>query len=110
MITRKFIYDVHKEKELTLFNHEKNSANILSRVSRELDIYPIPYRLDYQWPFHLIVYINNKKLSIFAGGMSNLIEVMPLKANGSPCSSKYEKSFLTPKGLVNYILRKYGTR
>lgn len=66
--------------------------------------------LDRAWPSHLIVSINNKRLSVFSGGFSNVIEIVPLRSDGEPYSTKYEKGFMTPEGAVNYILKKYGKK
>lgn len=108
MITRRHLYLAHKRRDLPLSRHERASANILSRVSKELDKYPLPYKLDYNWPFHLIVYVNNRTLSVYSGGFNNLIEICPLTKDGNPYANRYEKGYLTPEGAVNYILRKYG--
>ena len=108
MITRKELYDTYRSIYGSLFRHNRNSANILSRVSRQLDKYPLPYKLDNKWPYHLIIYCNNWRLSVYAEGMDRVIEICPLKLDGSPYSNRYEKSFLTPKGAVNYILKRYG--
>ena len=110
MITRKLIYDLHRQKYGELYKHSKHSADILSRVTRIADKYPLPYHIDYTWLLHLIVWINGKRLSVYAGGWSNLIEILPLKNTGSPYSSRYERGFLTPAGAVNYILKKYSKR
>lgn len=106
MLTRKYLYSLHREKS----KHQKHSANILSRASTLLDKAHLLYNDDPTWPFHLIVYVNSYsgRFSIYAGGFSNLISILPLKSNGSSYKSAYEKSFLTPEGSVNYIKRKYN--
>ena len=111
MIKRAFIYEAHRNQGIpkgTLSRHAKDSANILSRVSRVLSEHPAPHKLDLKWPFHLVVYMNGQKISIYAAGWDKSIDVLPLKADGSTYNAKYERRFLTPKGVVNYILKKYG--
>lgn len=109
MIKRKTIYDAHRRYfSGHLHNHCRLSANILSSVSRELSEHPAPHRLDYNWPFHLIVYMNGKLISVFADGWDNSIDILPLKTTGKPYSASKERRFLTPKGTVNYILKKWG--
>ena len=107
MLKRSFIYNLHRDRE-SLSKHAKLSANILSRVTKELDKYPLPYRIDYSYPYHLIVYCNGS-FSIHNGGFNRRIDFIPLKQNGHPYNIKYERGFMTPRGLVNYILRTYGT-
>ena len=108
ILTRKFLYDLHRQRNNgLLFCHDRQSANVLSRLTRELSKHPLPYRIDYSYPHHLIVYCNGQ-YSVHAAGWDNRMDFIPLKLDGSPYAAKYEKSFMTSKGLVNYILRKYG--
>lgn len=114
MLTRKEIYEAHRlrlgPKAKPLPRHIRNSANILSKISRRLDKHLLSHILDRNWPFHLIVSINNKRLSVHSGGLNNRIDISPIKDNGHPYPTRYEKGFLTPTGAVNYILRKYGKK
>lgn len=107
MLKRKLIYALHREREGTLSRHARQSANIISRITHELDKYPMPYRIDYSHPYHLIVYCNGK-FSVNVSGFDRHIDMIPLKQSGTPYNAKYERGFLTPKGVTNYILNKYG--
>ncbi len=107
MITRKFIYDLHREHEGTLSRHARLSANVLSQLSKELDKHPLPYRLDYSSPYHMLIRCN-RWFSANVSGFSKRIDLIPLKESGEPYNAKYERSFMMPEGLVNYILKKYG--
>jgi hypothetical protein len=110
MFSRGYIYIFHRIHEgQQLPRHTRNSANILSRVSRELDKWPLPYQLIHDWPYHLLVHCN-RRLSVYAGGMDNRIEIAPLKDNGEVDKRFKEVSFMTPKGVVNYILKKYSRK
>ena len=102
MIKRSFIYNLHRRRDHCLSRHARNSANILSRVTKVMDNYPLPYRIDIDYPYHLIVNCN-RLISVHANGFNNKIEVAPTKN-----SARYERAFMTPKGAVNYILRKWG--
>ena len=107
MLRRKLLYDLHRERETTLSRHARQSANTLSRLTREVDKHPLPYRIDYSYPYHLIVYCNGA-ISIHTSGFDNRMDVLRLKQSGNPCNTKYERGIMTPKGVVNYILRKWG--
>lgn len=109
MISRSFIYSLHRAHDYPLSRHARLSANILSRLTSELDKHPLPYKIDVTHPYHLIVHCN-RAISIYAGGFDNRIDIMPLGVNGRPLNAKYERSFMTPIGAVNYILRKYGVK
>jgi hypothetical protein len=109
MITRKDIYNIHRKRDNTLSRHAKLSANILSRITRELDKHPLPYRLDYEYPYHLIVNCN-RLISVYASGMNKRIDVLHYLNSGKPASGKYERGFMTPKGAVNYIIKKWGSK
>lgn len=108
MIRRKEIYDAHRARGLILCRHSRHSSNILSRVSRQLDKHQVSYILDYKWPYHLIAYMGNKVISIYSGGWSNLIETLPLKKDGNAYTIGWTRSFKTPEGTVNYLVKKYG--
>lgn len=111
MIARSFFYALHRNYTPPLSRHARNSANILSRVSKRLDEKGIAYDPDPKWPFHIIVHVGGKELSVFAGGWGNRIDILQLKKkSGSPFNAKYENCSLTPEGAVNLILRKYGNK
>ena len=107
MIKRKLLYNLHRDRDISLYRHTRQSANILSRLTHELDKHPIPYRIDYSFPYRLIAYCNGA-ISIFANGFNKRMDILRLKQSGEPYDAKYEKSFLTPQGVTNYILRKWG--
>lgn len=110
-LTRAYLHSLHRGRNTILSGHAKTSTSILSKVSKLLDKKGLLYTVDESFPFHLIVYINkySGRLSVYAGGFSNIISIMPLRTDGSPYSnSYYEKSYLTPEGAVNYIKRKYN--
>ena len=107
MKTRKFIYDLHREREKVLSRHARQPANILSRLTCKLDKHPLPYKIDFNFPYHLIVNCNGT-ISVFAGGFDKHIDIQLLTANGKPDNRSPEYCTLTPKGAVNYILRKWG--
>jgi len=107
MIKRRVIYNLHRKHDGVLFRHSRQSANILSRLTFQLDKYPMPYRLNFDYPYQLIVYCNGR-FSLHAGGFDKRIDMIPLKTSGEPCNTKYKRAFQTPKGVVNYILSKYG--
>ena len=108
MLKRKFLYDLHREREQYLSRHAQQSANTLSRLTYELDKYPLPYRIDFNYPYHLIVY-RNKPISIHTSGLfGNRMDVLPLRKSGKSFNVKYERGFMTPKGVAHYILLKWG--
>lgn len=110
MIYREELYKLHRKLEPgDLSRHAILSSKILSSISRRLDKYPIPYHIDYDYIYHLIININGKRLSIYNSGFDNKIEIARLKINGQPYKNN-EIAFLTPKGAVNYILKKYGCK
>jgi len=115
MITKKEILEAHQLRLPDMYkpkyvkylsSHEKDSASILSRVSRQLEKNHIEHVLDLDWPFHLVTNVG-KKVSIFCGGFARLIEVHPLTLKGGPDKRYEERGFLTPQGAVNYILRRF---
>lgn len=107
MITRKTLYDLHRKNYGDLARHARLSANVLSRLTRVLDKYQLPYNLSYSYYYQLVIR-SRPLLSVHAAGWDTRMDVLPLKRDGSPYNSKYERSFMTPKGLINYILKKYG--
>ena len=109
MLTRKFLYDLHRNHDKTLHRHNKLSANVLSQLSRLCDNYPLPYKIDADFPFHLIIYCNDT-ISAFCGGFDKRIDIQKLTPTGKPDNRSLEQSFMTPKGAVNYILNKWGKR
>jgi hypothetical protein len=107
MKSRKFIYALHRSAEGELSRHSKISANILSRLTRELDKYPLPYAINFKYPYQMTIHCNCK-ISVHAAGWNNRMDIIRLRDDGTPYAAKYEKSFMTPGGVVNYILRKWG--
>lgn len=108
MIKRKTIYGLHrKHYKGRLSRHSKLSANVLSQLTFELDKHPIPYQLDYTYPFHLKVIINGQRLSLHCGGFSKRLELATVDIKGE-ANVNTEVGFMTPRGAVNYILRNWG--
>ena len=107
MIQRSLLYRLHRERE-GLSRHTRLSSNVLSRLTRLLDRYPLPYRIVYNNPYQLIIYCNEATISVHAGGWDRRMDVIRLRVSGKPYSAKTEKSFMTPPGVVNYILKKWG--
>lgn len=109
MLTRKSLYDLYRQSYGTLYRHSRNSANIISKLTRGLDKNSISYEFNKSDPDHLVIIYSNK-FSIFVSGFTNRIDFIPYKKSGYPYNAKYEKSLMTPKGLVNYLLKQYGHR
>jgi hypothetical protein len=108
MINCKLLYNIHRNQHNgELYRHARLSSNVLSRLSRELDKHPLPYRVDFTYPFHLIVNCNCV-ISVHNNGYNNRMDIQRLTDLGNPDRRYPEKSFLTPKGVVNYIIRKWG--
>lgn len=98
-------YPRHRGKPLLLI--EQASIRTLAKVAYQLSKHPLPHRGDPGQPFHLLVYVNGYTISVFNNG-SPLIELAEIA--GEPRRQKREDvDFRTAKGVVNYILRNYGT-
>lgn len=111
VISKKEIYAAHLKRSAghNPWDHTHNSVSLLSRISRRLDKAEIVHGLSIRHPFNLIVYTRKGRvLSVHSHGFTNNISILPLKRNGRPFHSKYEVSFVTPDGVVNFIVRRYG--
>lgn len=111
MITKKEIYAAHLKRSAGIrpWDHVHTSVSLLSRISRRLDKAEIVHGLSIRHPFNLVVYTKKGRvLSVHSSGFSNVVCILPLKRNGRPFNSKYEVAFLTPDGVVNFIVRRYS--
>lgn len=109
MITHQFLCNLHTRHKKPLSRHAKLSALTLSRLSRELSKYPLPHKVDASFPYHLIINCNGV-ISAYCSGFTKAIYIQRLSLDEKPDFRFKEKSFMTPKGATNYILKKWGKR
>lgn len=112
MIKRIILYELHRKLENSkqISRHARLSSNIISKLTRLLDNNSLSYIFKRKYPYNLIVACNDRYFSIFIRGFTKRIDMLPYKVTGEAYPAKYERGFMTPQGLVNYILRTYGRR
>ena len=60
-----------------------------------------------KWPYHIIVEAHNRNLSIYCGGFSTVLELMPLNRRGTSDKRYNERSFESVEDLYIYIESKW---
>ena len=64
---------------------------------------------DRLWPFHILVPTGEegKNISVYCGGFSEVLEVHPLRKNGSPDRRYRERAFNNPRHAYEYLRRNW---
>jgi len=87
--------------------HSKVAAEVLDKLSTELNGHNIKFEEDPTWPYHILVpNLGGKYISLFCGGFRNTIEIQQLKKDGTADIRFKEEAFSTVKGATNYLLKR----
>lgn len=94
------MYDVMKDSR-----HGRLATKVLDEVAEELREQDLPVFYDETFPFHVMTADLGPYVSLWCGGFTKRIDIMPLCRDGTPDLRYKDKSYLTPKGAVNYVNR-----